>query len=119
MWDRERSVWVALTDEHEITKRIRKPWMQHLIQTRIGEHPSSEADLAKLVSFLMTKVTLTDEEKAAVSAVLERNVTLADLERLNVRYKDLNRIIEAYNSPFVLKPGVNAYDDPLLSIGYI
>lgn len=119
VWDRERSVWVALTDEHEITKRIRKPWMQHLIQTRIGEHPSSEADLAKLVSFLMTKVTLTDEEKAAVSAVLERNVTLADLERLNVRYKDLNRIIEAYNSPFVLKPGVNAYDDPLLSIGYI
>lgn len=119
VWVRERSVWVALTDEHEITKRIRKPWMQHLIQTRIGEHPSTEADLAKLVSFLMTKVALTDEEKAAVSAVLDRNVTLADLERLNVRYKDLNRILEAYNSPFLLTPGANVDDDPLFAIDYI
>lgn len=118
-WDKRRSVWYALTDAHEITKRIRKPWMQHLVQTRYGEHPATEADLAKLVSFLLTKVDLTKEEADAVSEIRGRAVTLDDLRRLNERHHDLNKILAAYHDPFLLVPGANVDDDPLFAIDYI
>ncbi|EBO6938128.1 hypothetical protein LCF88_004499 [Salmonella enterica] len=118
-WDRERSVWYALTDEHAITKRIRKPWMHHLVQVRYGESPATEADLAKLVSFLLTKVDLTKEETEAVSEIRGRVVTLDDLRRLNERHADLNKILAAYNDPMLLVPGANVDDDPLFAIDYI
>lgn len=117
-WIRERSVWKAITDEHVITKRIRKPWMQHLVQIRFGQSPVTEADISKLVSFLLSKVELTDEEAEAVKPMLDRIVTLEDLKRMNSRYNDLNRLLEAYNSTKVLKPGVNFDEDPLFAIDY-
>ncbi|AWN08850.1 hypothetical protein MLDJOKPK_00275 [Salmonella phage SPAsTU] len=119
VWDKRRSVWYALTDEFEITKRIRKPWMQHLVQTRHGDYPATEADLSKLVSFLLTKVDLTDEEAEAVSEFRSRAVTLADLKRLNERQYDLNKILAAYHSPMLLVPGANVNEDPLFAIDYI
>ena len=118
-WDKERSVWKAITDEHAITKRLRKPWMQHLVQARYGENPATEADLSKLVSFLLTKVSLTKEEADVVSEFRQRVVSLEDLKRLNTRQRELNRLLEAYNSPLILKPGVNFDDDPLFAIDYI
>lgn len=118
-WIRERSVWKAITDEHVITKRIRKPWMQHMVQVRFGQSPATEADISKLVSFLLSKVKLTDEEAEAVKPMLDRVVTLEDLKRMNSRYNELNRLLEAYNSPLILKPGVNFDEDPLFAIDYI
>ncbi|EGO5389402.1 hypothetical protein IT845_002686 [Salmonella enterica subsp. enterica serovar Typhimurium] len=119
VWDKKRSVWYALTDDFEITKRIRKPWMQHLVQTRYGDYPATEADLSKLVSFLLTKVDLTKEEAEAVSEIRSRSVTLADLKRLNERHADLNKILAAYHDPMLLVPGANVDEDPLFAIDYI
>ncbi|MCU6405729.1 hypothetical protein KW817_22405, partial [Enterobacter quasiroggenkampii] len=112
-------VWKAITDEHVITKRIRKPWMQHMVQVRFGQSPATEADISKLVRFLLSKVKLTDEKAEAVKPMLDRVVTLEDLKRMNSRYNELNRLLEAYNSPLILKPGVNFDEDPLFAIDYI
>lgn len=115
-WDHETSQFVAITDPHEVTKRLRKPWMQYLIQWKFGEAPSTEADLSKLVSFLLTKVQLSKEEQAAVDAIRDRSVTLDDLKRINQRHVVLNKILDAYNDPFVLEPGCDFQKDPLFAI---
>uniref|UniRef100_UPI001C4E0ACC hypothetical protein n=1 Tax=Salmonella enterica TaxID=28901 RepID=UPI001C4E0ACC len=65
------------------------------------------------------KVKLTDEEAEAVKPMLDRVITLEDLKRMNSRYNELNRLLEAYNSPLILKPGVNFDEDPLFAIDYI
>lgn len=117
-WLHTEKKFVAITDEHEITKRIRKPWMQYLVQWKYGEAPGTEADLTKLVSFLMQKVDLNEEELDAVSNIFTRAVTLDDLKRINERHGVLNQIIEAYNDPFVLKQGVDIKDDPLFALTF-
>lgn len=118
VWNPVAKQFEAIFDEHEITKRIRKPWMQYLVQSKFGEAPATEADLNKLVAFLLTKVELTDEEKVAVSAFHARTVTLDDLTRVNGRQAILNQILDAYNDPFVLKTGVDIKDDPLFKLTF-
>lgn len=117
-WNHAERKFQAILDEHEITKRIRKPWMQYLVQWKYGEAPGTEADLAKLVSFLMTKVELTDEEREVVSEVRDRSVTLADLKRINDRQAVLNKILDAYNDPTLLKQGSDVYQDPLFALTF-
>lgn len=117
-WQHAEKKFVAITDEHEITKRIRKPWMQYLVQWKYGEAPGTEADLTKLVSFLMTKVDLSEDELEAVSAIYSRSVSLDDLKRINERHAVLNRILEAYHDPFVLKQGVDIKEDPLFALTF-
>lgn len=117
-WMHGEKKFVAIKDEHEITKRIRKPWMQYLVQWKYGEAPGTEADLTKLVSFLMNKVELSDEEHEAVGAILSRSVTLDDLKRINERHEVLNTILAAYNDPFVLKQGVDIKEDPLFALTF-
>lgn len=117
-WNHLEKKFVAITDEHEITKRIRKPWMQYLVQWKYGEDPGTEADLTKLVSFLMTKVDLTEEELDAVSEIYSRGVSLDDLKRINERHAVLNRILAAYHDPFVLKQGVDIKEDPLFALTF-
>lgn len=118
VWHHAEQKFVGLTDKHEITKRIRKPWMQYLVQWKFGEAPGTEADLAKVVSFLLNKVTLSKEEQAAVSQILARSVTLADLKRINDRQTVLNTILDAYHSPFILETGVDIKDDPLFALTF-
>ena len=117
-WVHAEKKFVAILDEHEVTKRIRKPWMQYLVQWKYGEDPGTEADLAKLVSFLMTKVDLSEDELDAVSHIRNRSVTLADLKRINDRHAVLNEILDAYNDPFVLKPGADIKEDPLFALTF-
>lgn len=117
-WNHAEKKFQAITDEHEVTKRIRKPWMQYLVQWKYGEAPGTEADLAKLVSFLMSKVELNEEELDAVSEIYTRGVTLADLKRINDRQAVLNEILNAYNDPFVLKLGVDIKQDPLFALTF-
>lgn len=115
-WDADRQVFDAITDPHEITLRLRKPWMQYLVQWRFGEAPATEADLSKLVSFLLTKVELSEEEKTAVSAIAGRSVSLEDLTRINARHVELDKLLAAYHSDFVLAPGCKFEDDPMFAI---
>lgn len=117
-WNHTEKQFEAITDEHEITKRIRKPWMQYLVQLKFGESPATEADLGKLVAFLLTKVSLTAEEKVAVSAFHDRAVTLDELTRVNARQAILNQILDAYNDPFILKTGVDIENDPLFQLTF-
>ncbi|QVW56312.1 hypothetical protein pEaSNUABM6_00176 [Erwinia phage pEa_SNUABM_6] len=115
-WNAADEQFEAITDPHEISRRIRKPWMQFLVQWRFGEMPGTEADLSKLVSFLLTKVSLTADEEKAVSNIKSRIVTLDDLNRINERHAILNQILEAYHSDFILDVGSKFEDDPLFAI---
>ncbi|MGL5397361.1 MAG: hypothetical protein ACRDBQ_19090 [Shewanella sp.] len=117
-WDYEHDAWVAIEDEHEITQRIRKPWMQFLTQKIYGETPASEADLAKVVSFLMTKVNLTEEEAAVCQPIIERGVTLDDLRRVASRQSVLNDLLRLYKSPELIVTGTDIRNDPFFAFAY-
>lgn len=115
-WSHKESKFVAITDAFEITKRIRKPWMTHLVQTEYGEAPHTTADSQKLINFLLQKCTslMTEEEQAAVNTHLDHTVTLQDLERLNERNEVLQKILTAYNSPVLITQGCDIESDPLI-----
>lgn len=116
VWEHHTFRFVAITDEHEITKRIRKPWLTYLVQYEYGEAPHTTADLSKMVTFLLQKNEhlLSEEEREVLGTYFENTVTLDTLKRLNERNSVLQCIMEAYNHPYVLKPGVDVTKDPLV-----
>lgn len=117
-WHPDTSDFQLITDEHVIAKRIRKPWMQHLVQLKYGESPATEADLGKVVSYLVRKVKLTVEEASALSGFINRPVGIVELERINKRQEILNTLLEAYNSNTPLKTGADLDKDPMFNLAY-
>lgn len=116
IWQHENFRFVAITDEHEITKRIRKPWLTYLCQYEYGEAPNTTADLNKMVTFLMQKCEslLSEEERGVLNTYFENTVTLDSLARLNSRNAVLQCLMDAYNHPSLLKPGCDVTKDPLV-----
>ncbi len=117
-WSHERKVFVSITDPHEITKRIRKPWMSHLVQSEYGEAPNTTADMQKLINFLIQKCAnagiMTDEETAVIGTFLDNEITIDSLRRLDSRNKVLQSIIDAYNDPALITIGGDIEEDPLI-----
>lgn len=117
-WHPESSDFQLIEDEHVITKRIRKPWMQHMVQFRFGQNPATEADQSKLIAFLLQKAQLSDEERQAIAPMLNRPVELEDLKRMGARAAILNELLEAYNSQKLLRTGDDMETDPFFSLDY-
>ncbi len=115
-WNHERNVFVSITDPHDITRRIRKPWMSYLVQSEYGEAPNTTADMQKLINFLMQKCVglMTDEEQVAVGTFLDNEITIESLRRLDGRNKILQKILDAYNDPALITIGANIEEDPLI-----
>lgn len=117
-WNLQSMAWEAITDEHEITKRIRKPWVALLIQREIGEQPHTISDLHKVVTFLVQKVEpqLTEEEKAAFEPFLRRPVLVDSLKSSLKNQRVLDAILEAYESEQLIKSGGDVrLTDPVFS----
>lgn len=117
-WDINTMSWEAITNEYEITKRIRKPWVALLIQREIGEQPHTTADLHKVVTFLVQKAEtlMTDEEKAACEPFLRRPIGVDDLKGTIRNQRILAAIMEAYESEQLIKSGGDVrLTDPVFS----
>lgn len=119
-WNHRSMRWEAITDAHEITKRLRKPWTNYLIQSEYGEQPNTTADLHRVMTFLVGKVNeaglLSDEEQHAMDSFIRREVSLKELNGINSRNKILDAILQAYNDPKLIVPGEDVRkDDPLFS----
>lgn len=116
IWDEEFKMWTATTERKLIAERIRKPWMQYLTQWRFGESPATEADTGKLISFLLSKVELSAEEKQAVRPYIDRAVDLPTLSRIGARQHILNELLAAYHADTELDVGTDIKTDPFFSI---
>ena len=117
-WDRQREIWTPILDAHEVTMRIRKPWLAHLTQVEFGEAPNTTADDHTLLSFLVQKTAslLSDEEKTAVESFMRNKVTVDDLTRLNDRNRILVALLEAYRSPQLINKGDDVREtDPIFA----
>lgn len=119
-WDHRDMKWTAITDAHEITKRIRKPWTNYLLQYEYGEQPNTTADLHRVLTFLVGKVNeaglLSAEEQNALSSFTRQQVEVDELMRLNDRNKVLDAILKAYHDPKLIVPGEDVrVSDPLFA----
>lgn len=119
-WQHRDMKWTAITDEYEITKRIRKPWTNYLVQCEYGEQPNTTADLHRVLTFLVGKVNeaglLSAEEQQAVSSFTRSEVTVGELNRLNDRNKVLDAILEAYHDKRLIKAGEDVrLTDPIFT----
>lgn len=114
-WSHAKATFIPITDPHEVTMRIRKPWMQNLVQSIYGERDMVNSDISKLVHFLFKKCEgmMTEEEKEAAKHILERDVSLEQLSRVSDKELWLNKLIAAYKSEQLLVPGSNVFEDPL------
>ncbi len=115
-WSHVDEKFEAVNDAYEITKRIRKPWMSHLVQMEYGEAPHTTADSQKLINFLLQKTVhlMTTEEQDTINTFLDNTVTLETLQRLNARNDVLQKILKAYNSPTLITQGCDIEADPLI-----
>lgn len=116
-WDYANSKFKAITDPHEITMRLRKPWMQYLVQFIYGEREVVQADVMKLILFLFKKceTLMSDDEKVAAEAFLKRDVGADDILRMADRQEWLNKLVDAYKSKQLLTPGCNVFEDPIFA----
>lgn len=117
-WNTATMVWEAITDAYQITKRIRKPWVTHLIQREVGEQPHTSADNHKLLMFLMQKVRpqLTQEEQDVCEPFFRREVDLNTLRGINQRQKIIDALMVAYNSKTLIASGGDVrLTDPVFS----
>lgn len=119
-WDHRDMKFYAITDEYEITKRIRKPWTSYLIQCEYGEQPNTIAHLHRLTTFLLGKVNeaglLSAEEAHALDSFTRREVSIEQLTGINSVNRVLDAILEAHHDPKLIKPGEDVRkDDPLFS----
>ena len=114
-WSNLTQEFHAITNPHEITMRLRKPWMTHLTQTQYGESPHTNADMSKLLTYLVQKLEpqLPEEEKLALEPFLGKPVSVDTLTRLSERQEVLNSLLDAYTSTELLYKGMNIKDDPL------
>ncbi len=114
-WSHAQSKFLPITDPHELTMRIRKPWMQYLVQFIYGEREMLNSDMAKMIQFLFKKCEslMTEEEKEAAKHILARDVDAADLAKISNKQEWLNKLIAAYKSKELLVPGSNVFEDPL------
>ena len=117
VWDGATGVFNAVTDKHVITKRIRKPWMQLMVQMHYGESRTVEADHGKLLRFLMQKAVpnLSETEIDMLSPFIDAPLDVSDLLGAAARQEELNGLIHAYESSFVLELGANVDEDPLFT----
>lgn len=118
VWEPTTGVFEAVTDKHIITKRIRKPWMQLMVQMHYGEGRTVEADHGKLLRFLMQKAVpnLSETEIDMLRPFIDAPLDVSDLVGAASRQEALNELIHAYESPFVLELGANVDEDPLFTI---
>lgn len=118
LWDNATGTFVATTDKHVITKRLRKPWMQLMVQMHYGENRTIVADHGKLLRFLVQKAapSLSNEELDALKPFIDAPVGVSDLVSAAARQAELNELIRAYEDPFVLELGANVDEDPLFTI---
>lgn len=115
-WCNATGSFVAINDAYEITKRLRKPWLSHLVEMLRGDLNSIVADNHKLIAFLLQKTEslLAPDEKSALSSYMQSPVTLQTLNSINERNAILSELNAAYQSSVLLtQENVNA--DPLLS----
>lgn len=118
VWDATQGAFVAITDRHVITKRIRKPWMQLMVQMRYGEGRTIEADHGKLLRFLVQKAVpnLSETEIDMLQPFIDSPLDVSDLVGAATRQEALNELLAAYEDPFVLELGANVDEDPLFTI---
>lgn len=121
VWSFAENKWVAITNRHEITKRIRKPWMQYLTQWRYGESPATEADTNKVLAYLikLSADKMSDAEKAAFAPFAEREVSLEDISRVAERQSELNKLLQAYHSDHILEFPGDFENDPLFKMTFL
>lgn len=114
-WNHAQSKFLPITDPHELTMRIRKPWMHFLVQLVYGEREMVSSDMSKLIHFLFKKceALMTEEEKAAAKHILARDVSANDLAKISDKEEWLNKLLAAYKSKVLLEPGSNVFEDPL------
>ena len=117
LWVAATGTFVATSDKHTITKRIRKPWMRLMVQMHYGESRTVEADHGKLLRFLVQKAVpnLSAEELEMLQPFIDAPLSVSDLIGAASRQEELNELLHAYESPFVLEMGANVDEDPLFT----
>lgn len=109
-WSHKDLRFEAVTDEYELTRRLRKPWMSFLCQMEYGEQPHTTADMQKVIMTLVQRSN--DEELKALLPAFCKPIDMSVFERLNERQVQLNRLMDAYNSPHLLKTAEDFDSDP-------
>lgn len=110
----------VILDMLDVTKRIRKPWFEHLVQIHYGERDHVTADNSKLIAWLIDKCQdkMTDEERAVLAPFTETSIDMAGLERLANRRAVLNQLFAVYNHPTPMVYGEDPSTDPLFDTSY-
>lgn len=116
-WDPEREEFFAVTDQHEIARRLRKPWMQFLAQRFYGERATVESDHGKMISFLVAKVynDLSVEEQEMLRPFKDASPEAWQLENMAQRMRVLNALNSAFLSKHPLVTGKDVDADPLFT----
>lgn len=110
-WSHKNLRYEAVTDEYELTRRLRKPWMSFMCQLEYGEQPQTTADMQKVINVLVQRSN-DAELQALLPAFMEPEYDAAAFERLNERQAQLNRLMRAYNDPHILKTAEDFDTDP-------
>jgi hypothetical protein len=86
----------------EQKQNLLKPWMEYEVNREAGNNASRIADYGRLIRFLLSKVTLSDEEQAIFSDVLAKPVEMEDIDRIIKREKKILSKIKAYKEGTLL-----------------
>lgn len=116
-WSFEAGSWVAIKDELLITKRLRKPWLWHLLEKLYSRYDTIVSDQAKLINFLLQKNSdkLTNEEKKELEPFLCQRLDVQQIKNMATRQSLLNELTAAYHSDSLLTCGEDVLTDPLYS----
>jgi hypothetical protein len=76
--------------------------MEYEVNREAGNNASRIADYGRLIRFLLSKVTLSEDEQAMFSDVLSKPVEMEDIDRIIKREKKILSKIKAYKEGTLL-----------------